>query len=136
MEDIVAVRVTLSSGRLRYFLTWGRIPEVVDPQPLLAIVRDNLHRFDLGGTPTAIDMCPMLQDASGAPYFFETLFEMAQRPIPFGPGYRAWRTRTLAAMSAGRELHYLGRRRWKGNSVGQLKIETRSSPGPLRKPKP
>jgi hypothetical protein len=94
----------------------------VDPQPLLAIVRDNLHRFDLGGTPTTIDLCPTLQDASGAPYFFETLFAMAQRPIPFGAGYKAWRKRTLAAMEGGGELHYLGRRRWKGSSVGWLKI--------------
>jgi hypothetical protein len=66
MEDIVAVRLTLISGRMRYFLTWGRIPEVIDPQPLLATVRDNLHRFDLGGIPATNDMYPTLQDASGA----------------------------------------------------------------------
>lgn len=135
MEDIVAVRVKLSSGRSRYFLTWGRIPEAVDPQPLLAIVRGNLHRFDLGGTPKTVEMCPTLQDASGAPYFFETLFELAQRPIPFGPGYKAWRRRTLAAMKTGRELHYLGRRRWKGSSGGGLKVETPSNAGLGRKSK-
>ena len=47
-------------------MTRDRIPEVIDPQPLLATVRDNLQRFDLRDIPTTIDMCPALQDASGA----------------------------------------------------------------------
>lgn len=122
MEDIVAVRVTLTSGRSRYFLTWGRIPEAIDPQPLLAIVRDNLHRFDLGGEPRAVDLCPSLQDASGAPYFFEALFQMGQKPIPFGPRYKSWSKRMLLAIQGGSELYYLGRRRWKGSSVGTHRI--------------
>jgi hypothetical protein len=122
MEDIVAVRVTLTSGRSRYFLTWGRIPEAIDPQPLLAIVRDNLDRFDLGGEPKAVDLCPTLQEASGAPYFFEALFQMGQKPIPFGPGYKPWRKRMLLAIQSGSELYYLGRRRRKGISVGTLRV--------------
>lgn len=122
MEDIVAIRVKLTSGQARYFLTWGRIPEAIDPEPLLTLVRDNLHRFDLGGTPKAVELCPTVQDAAEAPYFFEHLFAMSQRPIPFGPGYKAWSKRTLTALENGRALHYLGRRRWKGDAVGQLKI--------------
>src|SRR5260370_1026490 len=118
MEDIVAIRVRLRSGTSRYFLTWGRIPEVVDPQPLLSIVRTNLHRFDLGGEPTAVELCPTLQQAANEPYFFEALVQMCQRTIPTGARYQAWRKRIQAALESGGELHYLGRRRWQGTSVG------------------
>jgi len=129
VEDIVAIKVTLSSGQARYFLTWGRIPERIDPQPLLAIVGANLHRFDMGGTPTKIDLCPSLQDAAGAPYFFEALFAMCQRRIPRGAGYTAWRKATLDGLVEGKELHYLGRRRWRASSMGRLEMRkaTKSS---------
>jgi len=133
MEDIVAVRVTLTSGRSRYFLTWGRIPEAIDPQPLLAIVSDNLHRFDLGGEPRAVDLCPSLQEAAGAPYFFEALFQMSQKPIPFGPGYKPWSKRMLLAIQGGSELYDLGRRRWKGSSIGTLRVSAQRKADPNSK---
>jgi hypothetical protein len=125
MEDIVAIRVKLSSGDSRYFLTWGRIPEVIDAEPLLSIVRDKLDRFDLGGSPKVVELCPTLQDASEAPYFFEALFKMSQRPIPFGSGYKAWSRKILLGLKNGNELYYLGRRRWKGKHVGRLNVESR-----------
>ena len=128
MEDIVAIRVRLSSGESRYFLTWGRIPEAVDPEPLLSIVRNNLHRFALGGAPELVELCPTLQDAAGAPYFFEALFTMSQRPIPFGTGYKAWRKRIQAALKNGQEIHYLGRRTWKSDSVGKLRAPKAGKP--------
>ncbi len=133
MEDIVAVRVTLTSGRSRYFLTWGRIPDATDPQPLLAIVRDNLHRFDLGGEPRAVDLCPTLQEAAGAPYFFEALFQMSQKPIPFGSGHKAWSKRMLRAIQGGSELYYWGRSRWKGSALGPLRVSAKRKADPNEK---
>ena len=122
MEDIVAIRVTLSSREKRYFLTWGRIFDAVDPQPLLATVRDNLYRFDLGGSPVTIELCPTLQDASRAPYFFEAFFSMSHHPIPRGAGYAAWRRRIRDGFAAGKELHYLGRITWRVSATGRLKV--------------
>lgn len=138
MEDIVAIRIKLSSGESRYLLTWGRIPEVIDAEPLLSLVRDKLDRFDLGGTPKVVELCPTLQDASEAPYFFEALFKMSQRPIPFGSGYKAWSKRTLVSLKNGQELYYLGRRRWKGNHLGRLNVErsVATSKRPRKKPAP
>ena len=122
MEDIVAVRVKLSSGKSRYFLTWGRVPEAVDPKALLSIVGRNLHKFDLGGTPTAVELCLTLQDASREPYFHEAFFRMGQQRIPFGSGYTAWRDRVLKALEDGHELYYLGRRRSRAKSAGDLEL--------------
>jgi hypothetical protein len=51
VEDIVAVKITLESGKTRYVLTWGRIPEAIDPQPLEQLIRDNLKSLSLGGFP-------------------------------------------------------------------------------------
>lgn len=136
MEDIVAVRVKLNSGTSRYFLTWGRIPDVVDPKPLLDIVAKNLNRFDLGGVPTAIELCFTLQDASEEPYFYETLFRMTQQKIPVGSGYRPWRKRVLGALKEGQELYYLGRRRWKGKSAGRLNIDRSIGTTRSRKERP
>ncbi len=70
------------------------------------MVRDNLHRFDLGGEPRALGLCPTLQEASGEPYFFEALFQMGQRPIPIGPGRKPWSKRMLLAIQSGGELYY------------------------------
>jgi hypothetical protein len=122
MEDVVAVRVKLTSGRARYFLTWGRVPETLDPNLLLVLVGRNLHRFDLGGAPAVVELCPTLQDASNEPYFHEALFRMGQQQIPVGPGYSAWQKRVLLGLEDGTELYYLGRRRWRGKSVGKLNL--------------
>lgn len=38
MDDVVAVEVTLADGGLRYFVTWGRIQQTVDPEPVCKLV--------------------------------------------------------------------------------------------------
>lgn len=110
MEDIVAVRLNLDNGDARYFLTWGRLPEAVDPAPLERLVLNAATRFSLGGTPVSAQLCATLQEAASEPYFFENFFKMCQRRIPFGPEYKAWAAETLQRLEAGKELYYLGRK--------------------------
>lgn len=109
MDDLVAVRVTLESGVHRYFVTWGRIQDAVDPTELERIVLDRCSGFSLGGTAVAAELCDSLQAAKGERYFFEALFEFGQRRIPFGEGYEAWRQDMDRAMRAGKQLYFLGR---------------------------
>ena len=86
MDDIVAVRVELDTGEHRYFITWGRLHDVVDPRPLAHVILANAH------------------------HFFEGLLAISRESIPFGPGYEEWRKSKLEAMAKGREIHFLGRK--------------------------
>lgn len=108
MDDIVAVEVLLDNGNRRYFLTWGRIQDTVDPTELEQIVVEKSNGFHLAGKPVSARVCYTLQEARDQAYFFECLFAMSQRPIPFGNGYGAWRSEMDKRMRAGRELYYLG----------------------------
>jgi hypothetical protein len=109
VEDVVAVTVTLDNGERRYFMTWGRIQNPVDPDPLAALVLRHAVGFDLGGRPVAAEVCPSLRDARQAPYFYEALVSFGRCPILQGDGYEAWKRETSEAMESGRELYYLGR---------------------------
>jgi hypothetical protein len=108
MEDVVAVAVEFDTGSQCFFLTWGRIQDAVDPKPLEAIVLEASRQFDLGGTPIEARICNSLQDAASAPNFYEALFAMSQRPIPFGNGYEEWRRRVDTEMREGKQLWFLG----------------------------
>lgn len=108
MEDIVALRVVLSSGEARFFLTWGRVAGTANLEPLEALLWQSLHMFSLGGTPVDVKACDTLQEAAAAPYFFEAFFALCQERIPFGDEYEAWAARKRTAMQAGKEFHYLG----------------------------
>lgn len=109
MEDVVAVRVNLGNGEVRYFLTWGRIPDAVDPAPLERLVLRTATTFSLGGKAVSAHLCATLQEAASEPYFFESFFKMCQRRIPFGPDYSAWAAETLQRLEVGKEVYYLGR---------------------------
>jgi hypothetical protein len=109
MEDIVAVAVTLDNGERRYFMTWGRIQDSVDPQPLEDLVLRHARSNALGGEPVSSQVCTTLQEASQEPYLFEALVSFASRPIPFGPKYEDWRREKAAEMEEGQDLYYLGR---------------------------
>jgi len=54
MDDGVAVEVNLVGGELRYFVTWGRIQDVVDPEPLAALVLEQARGFSMGRTVCAV----------------------------------------------------------------------------------
>jgi len=71
---MVAVSVGLSDGGRRYFVTWGRIQDVVDPAPLEELVLRHSRAFSLGGEPVMARVCEALREAAmsdSAPYFFE-----------------------------------------------------------------
>lgn len=91
VEDIVAVEVRLADGQRRYFLTWGRIQDPVDPRPLAEAVLRNSSAFALDGVPVSASVLHDLRAAATAPHFLECFFQMCQRPIPFGTGYDRWR---------------------------------------------
>jgi hypothetical protein len=108
MEDIVAVRVDLEDGAHRFFLTWGRIQDIVDPEPLERLIFDHCKSFDLGGIPKKACVCYTLQEAVSAPYFYECFFTMVQQRIPSGKKYTKWLKQMDKKMRVGQELYYLG----------------------------
>jgi len=108
MEDIVAVEVTTDSGARTYFLTWGRIQDRVDPEPLVALMMSVVGRFKTPGVAVSARVCDSLQEASSAPYFFEYYFSFCQHPIPFDDRYDAWRSDMDALMRAGKEIAGVG----------------------------
>lgn len=109
MDDVVAVSVTLDSGELRYFMTWGRIQDTVDGEQVVALVARHAKKFGLSGVVIGGELCASLRAAKDQPYFYESLLRFAREPIPFGPDYEKWRSAKASAMEVGKELYYLGR---------------------------
>jgi len=108
VDDIVAVEVRLEAGENRYFLTWGRVQDPVDPVPLARLVLSQAHRFGpLGGVPASARVLWSLHPALQAPNFFECFFSMCQAMIPFGDGYEKWRSEMATAMERGEQIWYL-----------------------------
>ena len=109
IEDIVAVRVDLEEGPSRFFLTWGRIQDSVNPKPLEQLIFAHCTSFALEGTPVKATLCSTLQEARSETYFYEYLFMMGQQIIPFGrKKYWKWRKKMNKKMQKGKELYYLG----------------------------
>lgn len=50
-----------------------------------------------------------LRDAVTQPYVYDALLTFAQKPIPYGEGFDAWRRDKAAAMEEGKEFPFLGR---------------------------
>lgn len=112
VDDLVAVEVRLADGGSRYFLTWGRIQAVVDPEPVCELVLRFSQGCDLGGTAVSARVCYTLREAADspdAPYFYECYLSYCRRPIPLGNGYKAWRTATDEAMRRGADIAYCGK---------------------------
>lgn len=126
MEDLVAIAVELDTGDVRYFITWGRIQQSVDPKPLARLILEQCHHFALGGTALTARVCTTLQEAAQQPLFYEALFSFAQQKIPFGPEYQQWREAINVRMHEGKELYLLG--------VPTSKSESQSIPHAKRKP--
>ena len=108
MEDVVAVEVTTEDGHRAYFMTWGRIQDAVDPEPIERLMLKVAHRFAIGGVASGARLCDSLQEARDAPYFYEALITFAHQPIPFGPDYAKWRRRVQRRMRDGKEIYFLG----------------------------
>jgi len=67
VDDVVAVEVRLADGGLRYFLTWGRIQDVVDPEPVCELVLRFSRGCALGGVPVSARVCDTLREAADSP---------------------------------------------------------------------
>jgi hypothetical protein len=105
----VAIAVELDDGSERFFLTWGRIQDSVDPKMIEELVLKASERFNLSWKPRASRLCFTLQEASNAPYFYECFFTMCQTLIPLGQQtYEPWRQKMNDEMQKGRQLWYLG----------------------------
>ncbi len=92
MDDIVAVAIELEDGTQRYFLTWGRIQDRVNPKRLEEIVLKHSTSFRLGEER----------------YFYECFFDMCQKKIPHGDHYESWRRKMDKRMRQGYEISYCG----------------------------
>lgn len=109
MHDIVAVEVRLVSGERRYFLTWGRIQDPVEPVPLAALVLRNAGRFAIDGQAESARVLWTLHPAIDTPGFWDAFFDMCQRRIPFGNRrYERWRKKIAERQGQGKEIWYLG----------------------------
>ena len=111
MDDVVAVEVQLAAGGFRYFITWGRIQDEVDPEPLAALVLEHSRQFSLGSPAQHARVCQSLREAAdsgAAPYFYESVPVFARQPISFGSNYEEWRADRAAAMAVGKEIAYCG----------------------------
>ena len=108
MDDIVAVAIELEDGTQRYFLTWGRIQDRVNPKRLEEIVLKHSTSFRLGGAPARARLCDSLQEASQERYFYECFFEMCQKKIPYRDNYESWRRKMDKRMRQGYEISYCG----------------------------
>jgi hypothetical protein len=111
MEDVIAVEVRLKDGSSRFFVTWGRIQDRVDPAPVCELVMRHVSEAMLGGEPLAATVCPTLRvaaESSEAPYFFDALVAFSRQKIP-GDRYEEWRREKAEAMANGKELYYCGK---------------------------
>src|SRR5882762_6371073 len=111
MHDVVAIEVELEDGGTRFFVTWGRIQDPVDPSPLSTMVMSHVASFLASDRAVRARVCDSLKEAASsdcAPYFYEALLGFNVASIPFGSGYENWRTQRAAAMAAGREISYCG----------------------------
>jgi hypothetical protein len=111
MDDVIAIEVRLADGASRYFLTWGRIQDPVNPTPVCELVLEASQRFALGGVAVQARLCDTLKEAAesrAAPYFYECLLKFGREKIPFGERYETWRQEKATAMCTGRDIAYCG----------------------------
>jgi hypothetical protein len=111
MDDVIAVEVRIAGDGRRYFLTWGRIQDRVDPGPVCDLVLRYSRSCSLGGTPVDARLCSTLREAADspeAPYFYECFWRFASRPVPHDDSYESWRADIAQKMEAGQEICYCG----------------------------
>jgi hypothetical protein len=94
VDDVIAVEVQLAGGGRRFFVTWGRIQDPVNPDPVCATVLRFAHGCDLGDAPASARVCRSLREAADtadAPYFYECFMALCRQPIPSGGDFESWR---------------------------------------------
>ena len=80
----------------------------MDGGVLIEKVEPHLAHASLGGEVESVEVCDSLQAAAKARYFFEGLFAMSQKRIPFGANYDSWSAEIRSRIEEGREIYYLG----------------------------
>ena len=111
MDDVIAIQVELANGTRRFFLTFGRIQDTVDPTAVCELVLAHAGQYTLGGEPVSATLCRTLREAAtseDAPYFYEGLLSLGRTAISFGDNYPTWRAQVAAEMQAGKYLYYCG----------------------------
>jgi len=109
MEDIVAVAVDFTEVGTRYFIVYGRIFGAVEYKAIEAVVLNAAQRSNYGGTPLTATVCRTLHEASGQPYFYEAIFDMARDAVSPGTRrYERWRRQIARSMNDGRKIWFLG----------------------------
>lgn len=58
-------------------------------------------------------LCDSLLQVSDHEYFYEALLAFAWRPVPYGPRYKAWKTKKRRELLNGDEIYFLGGRKAK-----------------------
>jgi hypothetical protein len=109
MDDVIAVEIRLADGAPRFFVTWGRIQDAVDTEPVCALVMRHAASCSLGGDPVSARVCFSLREAADsdfAPYFYECLLNFSRSPRP--TDYEKWRQQRAEAMDSGKEIAYCG----------------------------
>lgn len=81
-EDIIAVAIRHTNGRMNFFLTLGKFWQQAELHEVAARVLARSSGFALDGEPEAAEVCYSLLDASGEPYFFEGLLELSRVRLP------------------------------------------------------
>ena len=108
MDDVVAVKVRDLKASTHYFITWGRVFDRVGPKSLESLVTKHAPRFGIK-RPISATVCDSLRAASKTRYFYEALFHISQKKIPFGARtYSSWCAKMKREMLDGRQLFYCG----------------------------
>jgi hypothetical protein len=109
MDDIVAIKVVDHAEKKHFFLTWGRVFDAIDEEPLLAAIEANLSMWGVRKA-RSLEVCDSLQEAASERYFFEAFFMMSQERIPFGPKYKSWQASKRKRIKKGEDIRYLGKK--------------------------
>jgi hypothetical protein len=62
VEDVVAVAVNLADGSSRYFLTWGRVQDMVNAGPVCEAVLQYASSCSLGADAEGARLCALAED--------------------------------------------------------------------------
>jgi hypothetical protein len=107
MDDVIGVRVRDAKRGWVGFVTYGRLWDRVDPANELAAISAHFSTFGIK-EPVDVRLCDSLQELASAKYFYEALLTFAWQPVPFGPGYEAWRAEMRSAVENGKHIFYVG----------------------------
>jgi hypothetical protein len=108
MEDIVGLIVTDGQRGKVGLMTWGRVFDAIDEEPLIAAVKPHLAGFGLNSVKS-VDLCTSLQAISTAEYFYEGLLYFMNAGITYGKGYEKWAHDRRSEIESGREIYCVGK---------------------------